>query len=184
MAALDVLETLIDRPEALAAPEAPAGLGRTGLLGYFAGTLGLFMFLRLEAAVPPGVLSFTALFLVVLAANFFFAGVINLFMELTGARGPAGGAARLFQGFGCTDFLLTLLVPMGFLDGARFFSGFLGFGLCILLLLYSRVRLVRRLYQVSANKSLLAVWLPYFGAGALFFIVLVYASTWLFWALS
>lgn len=184
MAALDVLETLIDRPEALAAAEAPAGLGLAGLLGYFAGTLGLFMFLRLQAAVPPGAMSFSVVFLFVLAANFFFAGVINLFMELTGARGPAGGAARLFQAFGCSDFLLTLLVPIGFLDGARFFNGFLGFSICILLLLYARVRLVRRLYPVSGNKALLAVWLPYAGAGTLFFIGLVYAFIWLFWLLS
>jgi len=43
---------------------------------------------------------------------------------------------------------------------------------------------VRRLYPVSGNKALLAVWLPYFGAGTLFFTGLVYGFIWLFWLLS
>lgn len=181
MSALETLETLIDRPESLGAAERPAGLGRAGLLGYFAGALGLFMFLRLESAVPPGTLSFLAVFAFLLAANFFFAGVIHLFMDLTGAAAGPGGAARLFLAFGCSDFLATLLVPLGFLDKADFFSGALGFFVFVLALIYARVRLVRRLYPVSNNKALLAVWLPYAGLAAVFFSGLAYGIIWLVW---
>ncbi|MBI5743659.1 MAG: hypothetical protein HY952_03845 [Elusimicrobia bacterium] len=184
MAVLSTLEVLIDRPEALAAYEKPAGLGRAGFAGYFAGTLGLFMFLRLQAMVPPGALSLLAMFFFVLAANFLFAGVIHLFMELTGADpAPRGGAARLFQAFGCTDFLLAALVPLGFLHRANVFNGLLGFCACILVLLWARVRLVRRLYPVSGNKALLAVWLPYAALTALFFVGLVYGLAWFVWLL-
>lgn len=174
------LETLIDRPEILAGPERPEGLGRAGLLGYFTGTLGLFMFMRMQEAVPPGALSFLAALLFVLAANFFFAGVIHLFMDLTGA-GLRGSAARLFLAFGCSDFLLTLLLPLGFFAGLKVFNGLLWFCLCFLAVIYARVRLVRRLYAVSANKALLSVWLPYGGLFLLFFAGLVYGLFWLVW---
>ncbi|MCM2267827.1 MAG: hypothetical protein NDI60_08670 [Elusimicrobiales bacterium] len=182
MLVLDTLETLIDRPESLRAAERPAGLGRAGLLGYAAGTLGLFMFLRLQSAVPPGAISFLLVLLFVLAANFFFAGVIHLFMDLTGAAAGAG-AARLFLAFGCSDFVLTLLVPVAFLHKANVFNGLLGFTLCAAVLIYSRVRLIRRLYPVSANKALLAVWLPYASVFTLFFLGLVYAVAWVVWLL-
>jgi hypothetical protein len=179
---LHTLETLIEDPAVLAGPARPVGLGRTGMLGYFAGTLGLFTFLRLQAAVPPGALSFLTVLLLVLAANFLFAGIMHLFLDLTGADRP-GGSGRLFLAFGCTDFLLTLLVPLGFFDGAKLFNGFLGFCLCLLVLIYARVRLVRRLYAVSANKALLAVWLPYGLLSALFFTGLLYGLVWLGWLL-
>ena len=174
------LEALIDRPGTLTGPERPEGLGRAGLLGYFAGTLGLFTFLRMQEAVPPGVLSFLAVFTLVLAANFLFAGIMHLFMDLTGAE-RRGGAARLFLAFGCTDLLLTLLVPLGFFAGVKVLNPFLWFCLCILALIYARVRLVRRLYAVSANKALLAVWLPYAGLTALFFAGFLYGMVWLVW---
>jgi len=179
---INTLEALIDRPEIISGPERPEGLGRTGLLGYFAGTLGLFMFLRMQEAVPPGTLSFLTVLALVLAANFLFAGIMHLFMDLTG-DGSRGGASRLFLAFGCTDFLLTLLVPLGFFSGIKAFNGFLGFCLCILLLIYARVRLVRRLYSVSANKALLSVGLPYAGLLALFFIGFFYGLVWLIWLL-
>ncbi|OGR44491.1 MAG: hypothetical protein A2X35_00040 [Elusimicrobia bacterium GWA2_61_42] len=182
---INTLEALIDRPETITGPERPAGLGRAGLLGYFSGTLGLFMFLRMQGAVPPGVFSFLSAYLFVLAANFFFAGVIHLFMDLTcaapsGANGR-GRAARLFLAFGCTDYLLALLVPLGFLSGVKVLNGFLWFGLCFLAVIYARVRLIRRLYTVSVNKALLSVWLPYGGIFLLFFAGLVYGMIWLFW---
>ena len=172
------LENLIDRPETLSAQERPEGLGRAGLLGYFAGTLGLFTFLRMQSAVPPGVSSFLFVLLFVLGANFFFAGVMHLFMDLTGAR---GSAARLFLAFGCSDYLLTLLVPLGFFAGLDLLGGFVWLCLCLLAVIYARVRLVRRLYPVSINKALLSVWLPYAGFSLVFFSALVYGLVWLVW---
>lgn len=175
---LKTIETLVDDPAALLAAERPAGLGRTGLLGYAAGTLGFFVFLRLFSAVPPGAISFLVVLCLVLAFNLFFAGLIHLFLDLTGAR---GSAARLFLVFGCSDLLLSLLVPLAFFAKLGYINGFLALCLCFLAVIYARVRLVRRLYSVSANKALLAVWLPYAGLSAVLFTVFVYSIAWLVW---
>lgn len=174
----DTLGALIDGPEILAGPERPRGLGRTGLLGYFAGTLGLFAFLRMNSGVPPGILSFSTVLTFVLAANFFFAGVIHLFLDLTGAK---GAASRLFLAFGCSDFLFALLVPLGFLAKLEILNGFLWLCLCFAAVVYARVRLIRRLYPVSINKALLSIWLPYAGLGFIFSAVFIYSLAWLVW---
>ncbi len=174
----DTLGALIDNPAVLAGPERPQGLGRTGLLGYFAGTLGLFAFLRMNSAVPPGIMSFTAVFTFILAANFFFAGVIHLFLDLTGVRGAASG---LFLAFGCSDFLLALLVPLGFIAKLEILNGFLLLCLCLAAVVYARVRLIRRLYPVSVSKALLSIWLPYAGLGFVFFAAFIYSIAWLVW---
>ena len=172
------LGLLIDRPEALGATDRPEGLGRTGLLGYLAGTVGLFVFLRMQSAIPPGLPSFLMVLLFVLAANFFFAGVMHLFMDLTGVR---GSASRLFLAFGCSDYLLALLVPMGFFSGVGLLNGFVWLCLCFAAVIYARVRLVRRLYPVSINKAILTVWLPYAGFSLIFFAAFIYGLAWLIW---
>jgi hypothetical protein len=176
---LNTLSELLERPEALAAEPRPAGLGRAGMLGYFAGTLGLFVYLRLFAAVPPGVMSFLAALGLVLAANFLLVGVMHLFLDLTGAG--KGSAARLFLAFGLTDYFLALLVPLAFFAKLGVLGAFLWFLLCALLVFYARVRLVRRLYTVSANKAVLSVWLPYAGFCGVFFLLFVYSIAWLVW---
>ena len=178
---LNTLENLIDRPETLGAQERPVGLGRAGLLGYFCGALGLFVFMRMQSAIPPGPASFLFVLLFVLAANFLFAGIMHLFMDLTGVR---GSAARLFLAFGCSDYLLTLLVPMGFLSGVNMLGGFAWLCLCFLAVIYARVRLVRRLYPVSINKALLSVWLPYAGLSVVFFSAFIYGLVWLVWLVA
>lgn len=172
------LAALVDDPGVLSGGEKPAGFGRTGMLGYLAGTLGFFVFMRLFSAVPPGFLSFLVVLAFVLSANFFFAGVIGLFMDLTGAKGSAG---RLFQAFGYTDYLLALLVPAAFFARLGGPGAFLWFCACFLLVIYARVRLIRRVYPVSANKALLSVTLPYAGLTALFFLAFVYSIAWLVW---
>ena len=175
------LESLLDRPETLAAPEKPEGLGRTGLLGYAAGTAGVFMFLRMNGAVPPGLLSFLTVLTFVLSANYLFAAAIHLFMDLTGAPAPAAGAARLFLAFGCTDYLMAMLLPFGFLDGVRLLHWLPGLLICVSSLLYARVRVIRRLYPVSNNKSVLSLLLPFFAFGTLFFVGMLYGLIWLVW---
>ena len=172
------LETMIDRPETLAGEARPESLGRTGLLGYFAGTLGLFVCLRMFSAVPPGILSFSVVLLLVLGANFFLASSMHLFMDFTGVK---GSASRLFLAFGCSDYFLALLVPLAFFVKLEVLNGFLCFCFCSLVVIYTRVRLVLRLYPVSINKALLSLWLPYAGLCAISFIVCVYSIAWLVW---
>jgi hypothetical protein len=177
---LKTLTALIDRPESLSGADRPEGLGRTGMLGYAVGTLSLFAFMRMQSAVPPGVFSFLAVLLFVLAANFFFAGIIHLFMDLTGVQ---GSASRLFLAFGCSDLLLALLLPLGLLARGGLLNAFVGLCLGFLLVICARVALVRRLYPVSKNKALLSVWLPYFGLSAVFFSAFIYGLAWSIWLL-
>ncbi len=172
------LEKLLDDPAGLMVTRSAEGLGQTGLLGYFAGTLGFFVYLRMFSAVPPGALSFCVVLLFVLGANFVFASMMHLFMDMTGA---GGSAARLFLAFGCSDLLLSLLVPLAFFAKLGYVNAFLALCLCFLLVIYARVRLVRRLYPVSTAKALLAVWLPYAGLSAFFFTAFTYSMVWLVW---
>jgi hypothetical protein len=178
MSVLSSLADLLDRPETLTAEPRPAGLGRAAMLGYAAGTLGGFVFLRLFAAVPPGVLSYLVVLTFVLAANFLFSGMTHLFMDLTGAK---GGAGRLFLAFGLTDYFFALLVPLALFSKLGAPGAFLSGCLVLALVVYARVRLIRRLYPVSANKALLSVLLPYAAFCGLFFLVFGYSVAWLVW---
>lgn len=174
----NTLEAVIERPELLAAAGKPAGLGRTGMLGFALGTLGLFTFFRLYAALPPGVMSFLLVLSFVLAGDLLLAAITHLFMELTGS---GGNAARLFLAFGYSDFFMALLVPLAFFSKLNLVNAFLGFCLCLGLVLYARVRLVRRLYPVSANKAALSIAVPYAGFMLLAFLAFVYSLGWLVW---
>jgi len=174
----NTLESVIERPEVLADKEPLAGLGRTGMLGYVLGTLGLFVYFRMFSVVPPGKISFLLMLSIVLLVNLLFTAVMHLFMELTGVSGRAG---RLFHAFGYSDYFLTLLVPAGFFVKLGFLNAFFCFCLCFSVVVYARVALVRKLYPVSANKAVLSVGLPY----ALFsgLAVLGFSSSiyWLVW---
>ena len=160
--------------------ENPIGIDlyRPGLAGYAVGTLSIFVFLRMGSLTPPGLFSFLALFSAVLAANFLFAAVIHLFLEMTGAP---GSALRLFSLFGVGEFFWILLLPFGFLGKLGYLNHFLWFSLCFAVVLAVRTAFVRRLYFISRNKALLAVWLPYICLGAAFMAAFIYAMAWLGW---
>ncbi|MCX5784704.1 MAG: hypothetical protein NTX59_03355 [Elusimicrobia bacterium] len=160
--------------------ENPSGIdfARPGLAGYAVGTLSIFVFFRMGALVPPGFFSLLSLFAAVLAVNFLFAGVIHLFLEMTGAPGSAG---RLFSLFGIGEFFWTLLLPFGFLGKLGYLNSFLWFSLCFLFVFCARIEFIRRLYFVSRNKALLAVWLPYAGVAAALTASFIYAIVWLVW---
>ncbi len=181
MSFFDTLTELLERPESVAASPRPAGLGRAAMLGYAAGALGLFAFLRLYAAVPPGVMSYAAALLLVLALNFLFAGIIHLFMDLTGSG--AGSASGLFLAFGLSDYFMCLLVPLAFFAKLGFLGAPLWLCLCALLVLDVRLRLVRRLYPVARNKAALAVVLPYLWFWLLSLLAFTYGLAWLVWLL-
>ena len=172
------LSGLVDSPKETI--ENPSGIdfSRPGMAGYAVGTLSIFVFFRMSSLVLPGVFSFLALFAAVLAVNFFFAAVIHLFMEMTGAP---GSAFRLFSLFGVGEFLWALLLPFGFLGKLGYLNSFLWCSLCLLFVLFARIAFIRRLYFVSRNKALLAVWLPYAGVAAAFMAAFIYAIVWLAW---
>jgi len=151
---------------------------RPGAAGHVAGALSIFVFLRINSVVPPGVFSFLALLAAVLSVNFLLASVIHLFLEMTGAP---GSARRLFSLLGVGEFFWTLLVPFGFLCRFGYLSPFLWVSLCFIFVLSARVTFVRGLYFVSGNKALLAVWMPYALAAVSLLSALTYAVAWLAW---
>ena len=175
---LGALSGLVDSPKETL--ENPYGIdfSRPGLAGYAIGTLSIFIFLRMDSLVPPGIFSFLALLTAVLAVNFFFAAIIHLFLEMTGAP---GSAFRLFSLFGVGEFVWILLLPFGFLGKFGYLNSFFWFSLCFVLIPIVRIIFVRRLYFVSNNKALLAVWLPYAGAAAALMAAFIYAIVWMVW---
>ena len=174
----NTLTAVIERPGVLAEKEPPADIWRVGLLGYTLGALGLFVFLRMFSAVPPGILSFFMVLLFVLSGNMLLAAITHLCIELTGA---GGRAARLFLAFGYADFFLVLLVPLGFYVKLDFLNVALCFWLCFGFIIYVRAMLVQKLYPVSANKAALSVWLPYAGFISLAVLGFGYTVAWLVW---
>ena len=175
---LGTLSGLIDFPKETLENPSGVDFSRPGLAGYAVGTLSIFIFLRMGSLVPPGIFSFLALLTAVLAVNFFFASFIHLFLEMTGAL---GSAFRLFSLFGVGEFFWILLLPFGFLGKLGYLNSFLWFPLCLILILIARVVFIRRLYFISGNKALLAVWLPYAGAAAALMAAFIYAIVWLVW---
>lgn len=172
------LAAVMDKPELLAG-EMPEGFSKAGAAGYVAGALGFFAYMRVFAAVPPGLLSFLIVLMLLAAADFVFTSVMHLFMELTGVKG--GRASNMFLAFGCTSFIFGLLVPLAFLTRLNNNGAFLAFLLCLGGVLYARVALVRRIYPVSFNKSVLAVWLPYAAFTGLSFLAFTYGMVWCVW---
>ena len=172
------LSGLVDSPRETLENSSGISFTRPGLAGYAFGTLSIFVFLRMGSLVPPGVFSFLALFTAVLAGNFFFAAVIHLFLEMTGAP---GSAPRLFSLFGVGEFFWILLLPFGFLGKLGYLNFFLWFSLCFVFILIARMVFIRRLYSISRNKALLAVWLPYAAVAAGLMAAFIYATVWLIW---
>ncbi|HAH33071.1 MAG TPA: hypothetical protein DCL44_12230 [Elusimicrobia bacterium] len=172
------LSELIDSSKETLENRSGIAFARPGLVGYAVGTLSIFIFLRMCSLVPPGLFSFLSLLAAVLAFNFFFAGVIHLFLEMTGAP---GSAVRLFSLFGVGEFFWILLLPFGFLGKLGYFNSFLGCSLCFLLVFYARTNYIGHLYLVSRNKALLAVWLPYAGIATALMAAFIYSIVWLVW---
>ncbi|HBA60551.1 MAG TPA: hypothetical protein DCZ92_06990 [Elusimicrobia bacterium] len=180
MDSFHVLTEVLQRPALLAGPERLTGINRTGIFGYFTGTLGAFMFMRLYSAIPPGVMSFMMVFGFVIALNLLLAAVIHLFMEMTDAP---GSAHRLFTAFGYSDYLLTLLLPLGFIAKLNYIPPFVCIFLCAGLVVYARVMLIKRVYPVSVNKALLAIALPYAAFMTVCFFGAIYSLAWFVWLL-
>lgn len=175
---LNALAAVMERPGTLA-EGTPAGLARAGMTGYAAGALGFFAYMRVFSAVPPGALSFLIVLTLLVSSDFVFSAVTHLFMEVTGVKG--GSASRLFLAFGCTSYIFGLLVPLALLARLGNGGAFLAFMLCLGGVLYARAAMVRSIYPVSANKSALAVWLPYAAFISLSFLAFAYFMAWCLW---
>ena len=178
MTVISILSDLVEEPRRfLEGGDAP-GTGKAGLAGFLFGALGLFAFLRLLSAVPPGLYSFLNVLIAVLGINFALAAAMHLFLGMTGC---AGSAPRLFSMLGVTELLWCALIPLGFLARLELLSPVAAFVLCLAGLLSARTLLVRRLYSVSLNKAALAVGLPYAAVLAGAFTLLLYALVCLVW---
>ncbi len=175
---LSTVSDLLDDPRDFIDRAVGRELGWAGVFGYLLGTFSLFTFLRLFSAVPPGVYSFLNILALALAANFFFASGIHLFLEMTGA---GGNARKLFFLFGLTELFWALLIPLGFLAHLDYLNPVADFLLCFIIIILARISVIRRLYSISRNKALLSITLPYAAVFAGFFMVSIYAIVYLVW---
>lgn len=172
------LSEIIDDPQGFIAGPKAGRLGWTAFLGYLLGIFSLFIFLRLFSAVPPGIYSFGNVFLFVLALNFFLAGCMHLFLQMTGAE---GNALKLFQLFGITELFWAVLIPLGFLAKLNYLTPLLDSLICLFLILLARISLIRRLYTISRGKALLALTLPYAAVMSGAFMLFAYAAIYIVW---
>ena len=175
---VSAVSDLLDGPHEFVRDAKNAGLGWTGLAAYALGVFSCYVFLRLFSAVPPGIYSFSNIFLLALGLNFFFAASIHLFLEMTGSE---GSAVRLFLMFGFTELFWGLLVPLGFLAKLGCLTPVSDFLLCFLFVIIGRIAMIKRLYSVSSNKAFLAVGLPYAALIAGSFMAFVYGIVYLVW---
>ncbi|MBU2574106.1 MAG: hypothetical protein KKH28_08540 [Elusimicrobia bacterium] len=175
---ISVVSELIDKPQDFISRTKAGRLGGAGFLGYGLGIFSLFVFLRLFSVVPPGIYSFANVFLFVLAVNFFLAGSMHLFLQMTGAEGDA---LKLFLLFGLTELFWVVLIPLGFLAKLDYLPPALDCILCLAFILVARIALARRLYSISRGKAFLALSLPYAVVIAGFFMAFMYFMVYLVW---
>ncbi|MBI4803370.1 MAG: hypothetical protein HY796_12700 [Elusimicrobia bacterium] len=175
---LSVITEVIDEPRDFISRTKAGWFGWAGFLGYGLGIFSLFVFLRLFSAVPPYIHFFIIVFLLALAANFFLAGSMHLFLQMTGCEGDA---LKLFLLFGLTELFWAVLIPLGFLAKLGYLNPAMVYMLCLAFILIARIALVRRLYSISRGKALLALSLPYAAVISVFFMAFVYSTIYLVW---
>ncbi|OGS50909.1 MAG: hypothetical protein A3J79_13065 [Elusimicrobia bacterium RIFOXYB2_FULL_62_6] len=173
-----VLSDIIDDPQGLIGRTRAGQLGSAGFLGYLLGVFSLFIFLRIFSVVPDGIYSFGSILLLVLGLNFFLAGTMHLFLQMTGAEGDA---LKLFLLFGFTELFWVVIIPLGFFAKLNYLAPMVACLVCLLIILLARISLVRRLYTISRGKALLALTLPYAAAMSGFFMAFTYAIVYLIW---
>lgn len=170
------MENLIYRfiysQEKLCGDSVPEWLPSMGMIGYAAGYIGFFAYLRLCGSVFPGVFSCLLLVIMMLAAEMLSVAIIHLFISFSGKK---GNAATLFYLFGCSCFLFTLFIPAGIL--ARISQSAAGW---FFLALYAaifvfRVKMLRRTYShISIGKSVLAIFIPGIMLQAMLYLFMIY----------
>jgi hypothetical protein len=175
---ISTVTDLLDDPQGFINRAGGREHGWAGIFGYLLGTFSIFTFMRLFSAVPPGVYSFAIVLLLALGVNFYFASVIHLFLEMTGA---GGSALKLFFLFGLTELFWALLIPLGFLANLNYMNPVADFLVCSVVIIIARISVIRRLYSISRNKALLSIAMPYVGVFIGSFMFSIYAIVYLVW---
>ena len=169
-------------PELLSAESAAAELGRLGILGYIAGSLGLFTYLRMSSSVFPGAAAFTLFLLIMLLQDAVNAGLAHFFLNISGKK---GSAVSMFYLFGCSCFIYTFAVAAGVLEHfSRSAGACLIFALAIWVVVL-RIKFIRRAYcNVSAGRAFAAMLMPGIVLHGLLWISAIYWFASSIWAMK
>lgn len=152
--------------------ETPAWLPSAGMSGYLAGYVAFFAYMRLDSSVLPGVFSCVAIILLMLASEMLGAAIIHLFASLSGKK---GNASTLFYLFGCSCFLLTLLLPIGFMAMFSKAAAALAVLALFAAMFVVRVKMLRRAYEnISVARSVLAMLVPSLLIQGMIFLSVIY----------
>lgn len=152
--------------------ETPEWLPSAGMAGYIAGYLGLFAYMRLDSSVLPGVFSCVALILLMLASEMLGAAIMHLFASLSGKK---GNASSLFYLFGCSCFLFTLLLPIGFIAMISKAVAALAVLALMAAMFVLRVKMLRLAYKnISVARSVLAMFIPNLLIQGMIFLSVIY----------
>lgn len=175
-----VVELLVKNPEQIAKEKLPLGFGAIGLLGYVFGFLGLFTYLRMYVYMLPGLFSICAFLVLVILFEFICASILHLILSLCDVK---GNSTTVFFAFGCSCWVLTLMVPVAFITKASPDLGYLVFLLVTLSTLWLRIRILRLIYPISVNKAVFVLWIPCCALMGMVLGAAVYVTLWGFWLL-
>ena len=170
------MENLIYRfiysKEKLCGDSVPEWLPGMGMIGYTAGYIGFFAYLRLCGSVFPGIFSCLLLIIMMLASEMLGVAIIHLFISFSGKK---GNAATLFYLFGCSCFLFTLFIPAGLLARISHSVAAWFFLALYVAIFVSRVKMLRRTYsQISIGKSVLVIFIPGILLQGMLYLFMVY----------
>ncbi|MCG2725865.1 MAG: hypothetical protein L6420_06355 [Elusimicrobia bacterium] len=174
MSVSDIISGLIDSPESFIEANENSKFSFAGVLGYFVGALSFFVFLRMFNLFPSGIFSFIMLFSAMLCGNFIFAGIIHLFLEVTGKKGDA---LKLFFLSGIAEFFWSILIPFGFAVKLDYLNAVLVLFTVFCLVIAARIAFAKYIYRLGGFKAFVAVSFPYFilSLGGFVFLICVFA---------
>ncbi len=169
-------------PELLSAESAAEELRRPGLLGYLAGCLGLFAYLRMSSSVFPGLTAFILFVIITLLTEAMNAGLAHFFLNISGKK---GSAASMFYIFGCSSFIYTFAIAAGIIDNFSATAGACVITVLAVWVFILRIKLIRRAYiNVSAGRAFAAMLVPGIILHSLLWISLIYWIACSIWAMK
>lgn len=167
-----ILAGYLKSPCTFPSENVPSWLPSAGMWGYVAGYVAFFAYMRLSGSAFPGFFSLLLIMLLMLASEMIGAAIIHFFISLSGKK---GNASTIFYLFGCSCFLLTLLLPIGLIAMlSKAFAGLAILALCAAMFVL-RVKMLRRSYEnISIGRSILAMFIPNLLVQAMICLSLIY----------
>ncbi|MBO4556930.1 MAG: hypothetical protein J5706_09225 [Elusimicrobiales bacterium] len=167
-----ILAGYLKSPCTFPSENVPSWLPSAGMWGYVAGYVAFFAYMRLSGSAFPGFFSLLLIMLLMLASEMIGAAIIHFFISLSGKK---GNASTIFYLFGCSCYLLTLLLPIGFMAMFSKAAAALAVLALFAAMFVVRVKMLRRAYEnISVARSVLAMFVPNLLIQGMIFLSLIY----------